>query len=76
METAKVFEDGESQVVRLPEGFRFNSEEVMISKAGDIVLLIPRDGDWNSFMTAVDMFTADFMSEGRTSQHEQKRLWE
>lgn len=30
METAKIFENGRSQAVRLPKKFRFTSEEVFI----------------------------------------------
>lgn len=34
METAKVFENGRSQAVRLPKKYRFNSDEVMFSNWG------------------------------------------
>ncbi|MBO4458896.1 MAG: AbrB/MazE/SpoVT family DNA-binding domain-containing protein [Butyrivibrio sp.] len=72
MMTAKVFENGRSQAVRLPKDCRFSSNEVMVNKIGDIVLLLPPDNTWDSFMQAIDMFSDDFMSEGR-STNTQKR---
>ncbi|MBP5436771.1 MAG: antitoxin [Treponema sp.] len=65
MMTAKVFENGRSQAVRLPKEYRFSSDEVRVNKIGDIVLLLPIDNQWDSFMQAVDMFSDDFMSDGR-----------
>ena len=35
--TAKIFENGRSQAVRLPKECRFGTEEVMVNKIGDIV---------------------------------------
>jgi antitoxin VapB len=39
MATAKVFQSGNSQAVRLPKEFRFTSDEVEIFKRGDEVVL-------------------------------------
>ena len=41
MMTAKLFENGRSQAVRLPKEYRFNGDEVAINKVGDIVILMP-----------------------------------
>ena len=73
MMTAKVFENGRSQAVRLPKECRFNTDEVAVNKIGDIVLLIPKTSKWSSFMQAIDMFSEDFMNEERTSGKEQER---
>jgi antitoxin VapB len=32
---------GNSQAVRLPKGFRFDEDEVIIKKVGDMVILLP-----------------------------------
>lgn len=40
MMTAKVFENGGSQAVRLPKERRFTVDEVSVNKIGDIVMLI------------------------------------
>ncbi|MDD7643523.1 MAG: type II toxin-antitoxin system VapB family antitoxin [bacterium] len=73
MMTAKVFENGRSQAVRLPKECRFNTDEVAVNKIGDIVLLMPKTSKWSSFMQAIDMFSEDFMNEERTSGKEQER---
>ena len=73
MMTAKVFENGRSQAVRLPKECRFDTDEVAVNKIGDIVLLIPKTNKWSSFMQAIDMFSEDFMNEERTAGKEQER---
>ena len=53
--TAKVFQNGRSQAVRLPKAFRFKGSEVKISKKGDKVILEPLErtrwpeGFWDTF---------------------------
>ncbi|MEQ1853394.1 MAG: AbrB/MazE/SpoVT family DNA-binding domain-containing protein [Chthoniobacteraceae bacterium] len=41
MSTAKIFQHGGSQAVRLPKAFRFEGTEVLIEKHGDEVVLKP-----------------------------------
>ncbi|MEM6275112.1 MAG: type II toxin-antitoxin system VapB family antitoxin [Myxococcota bacterium] len=38
---AKIFKNGRSQAVRLPKEFRFEGDEVEISRSGDAVILRP-----------------------------------
>ena len=66
MMTAKVLKNGRSQAIRLPKECRFSSDEVVVNKIGDIVILLPKENKWDSFMRAVDMFSDDFMVDGRT----------
>lgn len=73
MMTAKVFENGRSQAVRLPKECRFPDNEVMVNKIGDIVMLFPKTSKWEAFMRAVDMFSEDFMRDGRRQDAAQKR---
>lgn len=73
MMTAKVFENGRSQAVRLPKECRFNTDEVVVNKIGDIVMLMPETNRWNSFMQAVNMFSDDFMENGRADDIRQER---
>jgi len=53
--TAKVFQNGRSQAVRLPKAFRFKGNEVKIRKEGDKVILEPLErthwpeGFWDYF---------------------------
>lgn len=41
MDTAKLFQHGGSQAVRLPKAYRFSGKEVIIEKHGDEVVLKP-----------------------------------
>lgn len=41
MTTAKIFQHGGSQAVRLPKAFRFEGTEVLVEKHGDEVILKP-----------------------------------
>ena len=66
MMTAKVLKNGRSQAIRLPKEGQFSSDEVVVNKIGDIVILLPKENKWDSFMRAVDMFSDDFMVDGRT----------
>ena len=65
MLTAKIFENGGSQAVRLPKVSRFDANEVSINKIGNIVLLSPKSDKWESVLQALDMFSEDYMAEGR-----------
>ena len=66
MMTAKIFENGGSQAVRLPEEYRFDVSEVSINKIGNIVLLSPKSDKWESVLQAIDMFSEDYLEEGRS----------
>ncbi|MDE6662703.1 MAG: antitoxin [Lachnospiraceae bacterium] len=73
MMTAKVFENGRSQAVRLPKEYRFNDEEVAINKIGDIVILMPKENKWSGFLNSLNLFSEDFMNDGRGKSVEQER---
>jgi antitoxin VapB len=64
MQTAKLFENGRSQAVRLPKNCRFSGESVFIKKFEDIVMLLPKNiNPWNVLIKSLDKFTEDFMNE-------------
>lgn len=67
MMTAKVFTNGRSQAVRLPKEYRFAQDEVIVSKVGDVVMLMPKDSRWSGLLQSLDMFSDDFMSEREQS---------
>ena len=73
MTTAKLFENGRSQAVRLPKEFRFNGDEVIINKIGNVVLLMPKDDEWAGFVAGLSLFTDDFMCNGREDIDHQER---
>lgn len=73
MMTAKLFENGRSQAVRLPKEYRFQGEEVAINKIGDVVLLMPKENKWAGFLSGLNLFSDDFMEEGRGQSEMQER---
>ena len=73
METAKVFENGRSQAVRLPKKFRFDVDEVIVQKLGDAVLLAPKESVWKVFMDGLEGFTSDIFDGGRNQGDQKER---
>ena len=65
METAKLFQNGSSQAVRLPKAFRISGNEVKIFKKGNQVILEPIEMTWDSLFESLSEFPEDFMKDGR-----------
>lgn len=74
MATAKVFQDGGSQVISLPKEIHFNTEEVYVKRVGNAVMLYPKDKVWETFLAGINSFTDDFISEGRDQGSDQERI--
>ena len=72
MKTAKIFQNGKSQAVRLPKEFRFDDTEVFIKKSGHVVYLIPRSDSWEILFGSLKKFSKDFMSERHQRDQEQR----
>ena len=68
METAKLFENGKSQAVRLPKKYRFEGSEVFVRKVGAAVMLFPKQQAWQVFLSGLNGFTDDMFSEGRETE--------
>ena len=60
MDTAKIFENGRSQAVRLPKKFRFTGEEVFVQRIGKAIVLFPKEAAWQTFLNGLNGFTYDF----------------
>ena len=73
METAKLFENGRSQAVRLPKEFRFDSEEVEIFRRGDEVVLREKTRDMQRAYQLLADLPDDFLRDGRKDTPPQKR---
>ena len=63
MQHAKLFQNGQSQAVRLPKEFRFEGDSVTIKRVGKAVILLPHEEPWDTLFTALDQFSPDFMKE-------------
>jgi antitoxin VapB len=73
MHTAKLFQNGSSQAVRLPKAFRLPGTEVKISRKGDAIILEPIETNWDNWFAALDQFSDDFMEQGREQPEMQER---
>ncbi len=58
--TAKLFQSGRSQAVRLPKALRFEGEEVIARRFGNGVLLLPVDAPWQLMREALEEFEPGF----------------
>lgn len=62
-QTAKLFNTGRSQAVRLPKAFRFEGKEVFIRKEGGNVILSDKPVSWDDFFNSSLQVSADFIVE-------------
>jgi len=61
METARLFQSGRSQAVRLPKEFRFTGTDVGVRHFGNGVLLLPLDNPWDTLEASLSAFEAGFV---------------
>jgi len=76
--TAKLFQNGQSQAVRLPKEFRFeNLKEVFIKKINGMVVLIPKLDKtvWDTMFDNLDNFSDDFMITRSEPKQEREDLF-
>jgi antitoxin VapB len=62
--TAKLFSNGNSQAVRLPQEFRFPGSEVRIRKEGEAVVLEPIITNTKEWFAAMDRYAGADAFEG------------
>ena len=70
---ARLFMNGRSQAVRLPEAYRFEGDRVLIRKRGNEVILSTRSKSWDFFFKETPLPFEDFMSD-REDLPPQKRV--
>ena len=63
MDSAKLFQNGKSQAVRLPKAYRFHGSKVYIKRMGNAIVLIPEHDSWQSMIESLSLFSDDFMAE-------------
>ena len=75
METAKLFQNGRSQAVRLPKEFRFKGKEVYIHREGARVILSEKPNSWDDFFFSDKKTTSDFMQEREQLEVEERDIF-
>ncbi|MCC7049343.1 MAG: AbrB/MazE/SpoVT family DNA-binding domain-containing protein [Alphaproteobacteria bacterium] len=73
MATARVFNSGNSQAVRLPKEFRLASKEVEIFRRGKDLVLREIAPDMGRAFTLLTELPDDFMAGGRRDSPPQRR---
>ena len=63
MDTARIFQSGRSQAVRLPKEYRLQGKEVYVKHFGSGVLLLPIDKSWDTLEAALQAFEPGFHLE-------------
>ena len=63
MTTTRVFQNGNSQALRIPQELRTDKKEYCINKIGEIYIAYPTDDPWATVRQVLGTFPADFMSE-------------
>jgi len=61
MDTARLFQSGRSQAVRLPKEYRFVGTEVVVKHFGNGVLLLPVDDPWKMLEAGLASFETGFV---------------
>ena len=63
MTTTRVFKNGNSQAIRIPQEMRTDEKEFYIAKVGDAYIAFPSDDPWMPTRQAIGSFSDDFMSD-------------
>ncbi len=72
MDTARLFQSGRSQAVRLPKAYRFAGAQVAVRHFGSGVLLLPMDDPWAMLNAALDAFEPGFRIERQQPDAERR----
>lgn len=59
----KTFQDGENQVVCLPDNYRTDNTEFSVCRDGDRLILSPIPKSWDEFFSSESQVTEDFMQD-------------
>ena len=61
--TAKVFQSGNSQAIRIPKEFQTTQHEFLIRKIGNGYILCPIDDPWFPLRLSLGQMPDDFMND-------------
>lgn len=63
MNTVKIFKNGRSQAIRLPKEYRLKGKEAYINKMGDVIIIMPKEANWQTLFTSLGQFTDDIFEQ-------------
>lgn len=76
MRTTRIFQNGNSQALRIPQELRTNTKEYYISKIGDTFIAYPAKDPWAPLRQVVGKFPDDFMSDREQPDWSEIPGWE
>ena len=59
----RVFQNGNSQAIRIPQELRTDEKEYCINKIGEVFIAYPADDPWAPVRQAIGSFSEDFMED-------------
>lgn len=63
MLATRVFQNGNSQAIRIPQELRTDKKDYLINKIGEVYVIYPKDDPWAASKNIVGTFPEDFMSD-------------
>jgi len=69
---AKTFMNGRSQAIRLPKEFRFNTDEVFITKQGQNIIITAKKPTWDEFFDCESVFIDEFLNDRGDNQPQER----
>ncbi len=63
MLTTRVFKNGNSQALRIPQELRTDENEYCINKIGEIFIAYPIEDPWAPVRQVIGTFSEDFMAD-------------
>ena len=75
MQTTILFESEGSQAIKIPEQFRYDEDELIVQKIENIMIFIPKDELWDTFLDGTKDMSDDWYAEGREDFKVQERDW-
>lgn len=63
MTTTRVFQNGNSQALRIPQEMRTEKKEFCINKIGDVFIAYPADDPWAPVRQVIGSFPEDYMED-------------
>ncbi len=66
--------NGRSQAVRLPKEYRFDTDEVYVTKQGQNIIISPRKTTWDEFFDTKSAFDDDFLDDRQDAQPQDREL--
>jgi len=77
MDTASLFQSGNSQAIRLPKKYRLPGKKVYIKRQGKALIVLPVNDAWAPMLESLSKFSPEFMAgRNQPSQQERPELFE